>query len=292
MTLSASLGINMFESIGMNNNNISGIGALSGTGTGNITCNSPLFMGSGQGVDLNGNTMIGCTSITRSTGYYVTTDTPTSGDNSQNIATTAFVSTAISNIPAVSGFVRLTEPNGQMQTMTTPLTLKSGSQMGSFTLATTNQLPVYTQSALSVQSYFGISGTVLNSGQIQETNQQNNASASAYVSFFSNPINITIGNVGGAALYTPFLQCTFGLNGTIVLPWPNFPPPVPSGGYFWVTAISSSLVNGVFSTITQSWPVTFQTLSGYPTVIFYTYYNMGTLSSATYDFSSLGIFAS
>lgn len=283
--------ITFTSTLNMNTNNIIGIGALAGTGSGVITCNSPLYMGSGKGVDLNGNAMTGCASISRSTGLFVTTNTPTTGDNSTNIATTQFVTTAISNIPAVSGFVRLTEPTGQTQTITTPITFISSPKVGSFIVATTNQLPVYTSTFLSVQNTFG-TGTVINSGSQQETNQQNNVSSSAYVNFFSNPINISIGNVSGLAVLTPFLQCTFGVGGTIVLPWPNFPPPVPSGGYYRCTVLTTSLVSGIYSTIVQSWPVSFQTTSGYPTVIFYTDYNMGSSTSATYDFSSLGIFTS
>ena len=194
MTLSASLGINMFESIGMNNNNISGIGALSGTG--NITCNSPLIMGSGQGVDLNGNNMIGCASITRSTGYYVTTNTPPTGDDSGNIATTSFVTSAITAVA-----------------------------------------PVYTQSTLSMDSfysqYYSMPSITVNSTY----NPSNNV-----VTFSNNKFVITINSSPFALIF--YLDFN-------TAPFPSYPSPAAQ-------SLSLFCSNGV--TYTAS--IGFQTASG------------------------------
>jgi len=59
-------------------------------------------------LNMNSNNITNCNSITDTTGNYVTTNTPTSGDNSQNIATTAFVNTAIG---AIGGGVSLSGDN-------------------------------------------------------------------------------------------------------------------------------------------------------------------------------------
>jgi hypothetical protein len=268
-------------------------------------------------LNMNNNNITNCNSITDTTGNFVTTNTPTTGDNSQNIATTAFVSTAISNIPAVSGYAYLSAPagatqnfttqmtfdyvpkvlnnpvavltdsTGAFQTFTTPINFTNSLQSNSVTVATLNNLPVNTQSYL----YPYILSTInpayasinLSAGSPYQETLQQSTSASAQTSFFSNPVYINFGSIGGLPNQTPILALQFNnpnytTSSVPIKPWSNYPPPV---GYYWVYVNTGS--------ITQSWPVQFFQNGPYSYVVFYSYYNMGAGTTGYYDFSSLGL---
>jgi hypothetical protein len=240
---------------------------------------------------MNNNSITGVTSITGTGGSFVTTTSPPDGDDSTNIATTEFVQNAVSG--GVGGYALLTKPDGSFQTFTTPINFSSSLQSNSVTVATLNNLPIYTLSGLSLSNNYGYNSTIVAPIPTIETMQQN-ATTLAYVNFFSTPLVLSIGSVGGLPIFTPFLQYNFTtVNFTgLQKPWPNFPPSNTGGGYQWVTVTTTSLVGNVFSTISQTWPVIFSYLNNVPQVTFYTYYNMGANTTATYDFSTLGIFAS
>jgi len=299
MTFNTS-GINSYESItmngvnlNMNTNNITGIGALSGTGLGNITFNSPLYMGSGQSVDLNGNTMIGCASITRSTGYYVTTNTPPDGDDTGNIATTQFVQTAISG--GVGGFAYLTSPTGGFQTFTTPINFTNTLQYRSNTVATTSQLPFYTVdipiSFLPAASN-PVSGPI--TGQVtanfpltlQTTIRYPyvNTSGSTYlVEFLNIPIGINTYSYSNGVTSTypnndplnyPAFGFSFGTTNPWGGPWPENTTDFCYGTTNNGTGIQFTIAYVYFG---SDYAITF----GYP-------YNLGNNSSCTFSFSTIG----
>jgi hypothetical protein len=293
MTFNTS-GINSYETItmngvnlNMNTNNITGIGALTGTGLGNITCNSPLIMGSGQSVNLNGNVMIGCASITRSTGYYVTTNTPPDGDDTGNIATTQFVQTAISG--GVDGFAYLTSPVG-LQTFTTPINFTSTLQYNSITVATTSQLPFYTVD--TPISLAGPAGSI--TGQITanfpltlqttiRTPYVNSSNSTYIIEFLNTPIGINTNSYlnGSTSTYpvnTPLTFPAFGISFGTTNPWTG-PWPENTTDFCYGTTNTGA---GIQFTIAYVY-------SGNNYVIYFGYpYNLGNNISCIFSLSSIG----
>ena len=186
-----------------------------------------------------------------------TAPTPSATDNDTTIATTAYVTTAISNIPAVTGYAVLNTATSQ--TFTGPITF-SGTTTGvtqpvntnNTTLATTAFVttngPIYTTSSFTNNStqapYISIvpSPCTVISTYIAQTN----------VVYFNN-VNFTV-SVTGNPLFVLYLgSLVFNVN-----PFPNSPP-AQTSGYINVlynntnTIYSSNYVWSV-NTLNISWP--------------------------------------
>lgn len=253
----------------------------------NVMAMSPSLITAYKDISMNSNDITNCVSINAPTGTFVTSATPLTTDNSTKIATTAFVKNAISSGGAA--YALLTAPAGALQTFTTPINFSSTLQLGSVNVATVNNLPQATSSFLQPWTLSPISGLVtLNSGAAQEVIQQS-TSSSAYAYFVSNPVAFQFNTLGTPSLYDiigQFQFSTAATGGTLILPWANFPPP---GGNYWVTVQVNSVSNGINTSITQRWPVSFGNAGGYGVINILAYYNMGNNTTNFYDFSTLGL---
>jgi hypothetical protein len=248
------------------------------------------------------------------TGTPTISTTPTSGQTTA-IANVQYVADAISgSIPSLANYAQLntataqtftgavnfsyvptvlnnpiatlTSSGGGFQTFTTPINFSNTLMYNNLTVATTNNLPIYTSTALVFSNNYGTGSNIgTGAGTIYQQAMQQNTSTTAYVNFFSNPVYISIGNVSNMGV-APYLQLAFYTPNLSIpaKPWPNFPPASSGLGYQYVFVNTGN--------ITQSWPVTFTYVNNISYVTFYTYSNMGNGTTAYYDFSSLGIFAS
>jgi hypothetical protein len=158
--------------------------------------------------------MIGCQSITRSSGYYVTTNTPPDGDDTGNIATTQFVQTAINNIPVVTGYALLDTTSSQ--TFTGPIAFTSATipQINSVNIATVAQITVLTN--LTIAAY-----SASNSSIVSGFNQLSMLTGSI-VSFVSAPFQFNI--VATPITGVPAVTVQFNIK-----PWSSYPPTTLSG---------------------------------------------------------------
>jgi hypothetical protein len=218
------------------------------------------------------------------TGTPTISTTPTSGQTTA-IADVNYVNNAVSgSIPSLANYAQLTLSSGGFQTFTTPINFTNTLMYNNLTVATTNNLPIYTSTALVFSNDYGTGSNIgTGAGTIYQQAMQQNTSTTAYVNFFSNPIYISIGNVSNMGV-APYLQLAFYTPNLSIpaKPWSNYPPPN--------TGLVYCFVNTGY--ITQSWPISFSYINNISYITFYTYSNMGNYTTAYYDLSSLGVFAS
>jgi hypothetical protein len=188
------LGINAYENLTMNssnlvmnNNNISGIGILTGTGLGDITINSGLNFSTGGGINMGNGGLLNCSTIAGnsttdrvsfSSDIYInsanvlytntivpTTSTlelasgtvlsfdPPSGSNDTSVATTSFVNSVVNG-------VSFTQTNQPTTLQGTPAGVVNGtmfSNSNSINQTFISQTYAYSDSNGTTNPYFGIS---------------------------------------------------------------------------------------------------------------------------------------
>jgi hypothetical protein len=254
--------IDALKTFNMNANNITGIGALSGNG-GNISCNSNLLIGTGNTLNLQNNNINNVNTINAGgVGGYVQTNTPIYPDDSDKIATTAFVIDAIANIPPASGFARLSQGGVQtwsgnntcsngtwdFQTNSTVLVTTQGNNTNNNSVASTQFVKanagIFTQTSITATSsvYYSITPSPVN--VISTYTSANNV-----VSFNSVSFNIVIGTV------PTFLLANLNFSAS---PFPGAPPSQPG------QTISMYCSNGTTYAGTLNWISATQIVIGPP----------------------------
>ena len=191
MTLSSLAGINTYQNVGinngnlvMNNNNISGIGILTGTGLGDITINSGLNFSTGGSINMGLGGIINCNSITDTAGQYTTTNTPPDNSITTAIATTGYVANAISGI-SLSGYAKLAQ--GGVQQFSGNNTCSNG------TWDFQNSATVLVQTVANTTSNNVVASTAFvkaNAGVFTQTSFIINSSMSIYYTL--NPTSVSV----------------------------------------------------------------------------------------------------
>jgi hypothetical protein len=202
-----------------------------------------------------------------------TAPTPLATDNDTTIATTQYVTRAISNIPAVTGYALLN--NASLQTFTGPITL-SGTTNGITQPANTNNTTLATTafvtniapiSTTSIMSSIYSTDVYFVSGTTQVSIQSGN-----FVQFNSLPFQI---NITTALSTSTLIAITFNIN-----PWPLYPSSVTG------TITGLCINNSVNYSFNYSWSggilITIPSGSSAPKSAGYIY---------TFNFASLGIFS-
>ena len=271
--------------IDVNSSNIIDVNQINGI-NGNLNTTSNLYVNGVVNVDtINGKT-VSVPSLNTA---------PTYPDNTSKIATTSYVSYAISQIPGVTGYAYLTSPSGGFQTFTTPINFTSSLQYNSNTVATISQLPFYTTDiyisflpAASNPVIGPITGQVTaNFPLLTQTTVRTpyvNSSGSTYIVDFLNvPIGINTNaySNGVTATYPfndplnyPAFGFSFGTTNPWSGPWPENTTDICYGTTNNGTGIQFTIAYIYFG---SNYAITF----GYP-------YNLGNYSACTFSFSTLG----
>jgi hypothetical protein len=260
----------------MNNNNISGIGILTGTGLGDITINSGLNFSTGGGINMGTSGIINCNSITDITGQYVTTNTPPDNTITTAIATTGYVATTIANIPtpSLANYAQLDTTNSQTFTgylnfNNQVFALTQANNTNNTTLATTafvkNNAGIYTQTSITSTSsiYYSITPSTVN--VISTYTSANNV-----VSFNSVQFSIVIGT------QPTFLLAQLNFSAS---PFPGAPPATVA------QTISMYCSNGATYAGTLNWINATQIYIGPPSGI-----SLSSGMTFTVNLASLGAF--
>jgi hypothetical protein len=222
-----------------------------------------------------------------------TAPTPALGDNSKSIATTEFVLANSDPAPVLTNYAQLTYPDGSYQTFTTPINFSNTLTSNNIAVATVNQVPllvsditisIYVNPTVAYQTVL----TFNNSPPLQQSITSTYGGATPYVSFFSNPITFNTNNLNPSFLGQPavynnpnsvpnMLVLNFSKN-----PWVGTFPTTYQDWLFGTTGTGLGIYTRIQWKIGPSGE--YQLWFGYP-------YNLGTNSTITWDFASLGTFA-
>jgi hypothetical protein len=224
------------------------------------------------------------------TGTPTISTTPTSSQTTA-IANVQYVADAISGITPISlaNYAQLTLSSGGFQTFTTPISFSSSTspQIGSNTIATINQLPIYYANipislVANINSQIAINGTWF--PQTTITQSYSNGYGSTKISSFLNvPIIINTN------LYTQNVNITY--NNPVLFPMMaiSLGSVFPFGGTSYpVYTTTYNCLGTTGNGLSITFTISFGQVNGVNRINFGYPYNLGNNSSCTISLSSIG----